>query len=96
MILDRPTVPRKMTRIGVKQHKAEVEVPISPVMRSLLLFMIVALKYLSPHKNLMVLKNTLSFGVQSTDLELGTGIPLFGKRFPFTQSSCEVSTHLRS
>ena len=66
--------------------------PISPVMRSLLLFMIVALKYLSPHKNLMVLKNTLSFGVQSTDLELGIRTPLFGKRCPFPQSSCVITT----
>jgi hypothetical protein len=38
----------------------------------------------------MVQGNTSSGEVHQTQKVLGTGIPLFGKRFPFMQSGCEV------
>ena len=41
---------------------------------------------------LIGLGNTFSFVVHHTQIVLGRGIPLFGKRRPFTESSCVITT----
>ena len=42
------------------------------------------------HRSLIVLWNTSSFAVHHTQIELGTGIPMYGNRLELTQSSSEV------
>ena len=47
------------------------------------------------HRSRIVLWNPLSLAVLNTQIVLGNGIPLFGKRCPFTQSSCLVLSVVR-
>ena len=45
--------------------------------------------------NLIVLRNTVSSAIHKSQIKLGVDIPLFSKRFPFTQSSCEINFCMR-